>query len=65
MKERCQNLTEDIKYFVSSNIVAADGSSQSSNEAFVVKKMQSTWFYQYPDSAVEGLITMPYSAYLD
>ena len=27
----------DIEYFTSDNIVAADGSSQSSNEAFLVK----------------------------
>ena len=51
----------DIEYFTS-DIMAADGSSQSSNEASMVKTL-STWFCQYPGSVVQGYI--PYSAYLD
>ena len=34
---------EDVEYFTPDNIVAADDSSQSSNEAFMVK-MESTRF---------------------
>ena len=54
----------DITYFTSNIIEAADDFSQSSNEAFVAK-MQLKWFCLYPVSAVQELITISDSAYLD
>ena len=53
-----QEFKVDISYFHSGTVAAADGSSQSGNEAFVVM-----CFWLYPDSAVQGLITMQNSAY--
>ena len=54
----------DVAYFTSNTIVAAVGTSQGSHEAFMAR-MQLTWLGQYPDSAVQELIKMPNSAYLD
>ena len=53
----------DIAYFILNTIVAADGSSQSNNEAFMAEKYL-TLFCQYQVSALQELITMPNSAYL-
>ena len=54
----------DIEYFASDDIVAADSSPNSNNNAFMTK-MKSIWFCQYPVSVVQEIITMSYSAYLD
>ena len=54
----------DIAYFILNTIVAANGSSQSNNEAFMAE-MYLTLFSQYLVSALQELITMPNSAYLD
>ena len=44
--------------------MSMDGSCQRSNEAFMAK-MYLTWFRQYPGLAVQEVITLPNSAYLD
>ena len=54
----------NVAYFTSNTIVAADVSSQRSNEAFMTK-MQLTRFGKYPGSAVQELIIMPGSAYFN
>ena len=64
MKRMRPEFNGDIAYLTSNTIVAMDGFSQRSHRPFMAK-MKLMWFYLYPGSAVQELITMPNLAYLD
>ena len=51
-----------MPYLISDTIMTTDGSSQSGSET-IVAKIDKVWFWQYPGSAAQGLVTIPNFVY--